>query len=106
MDCDNDEHERVLSFFGLNTTNIPAVRLVILQDATKKFKLDSSDIKSEIIINFVNAFFDGKLKQDLLSEEIPDDWNKTPVKILVGKNFHEVAIDKKKTVLVAFVAPW
>jgi len=71
-----------------------------------KFKPDSSDITLGVLTNFVNAFFDGKLKPHLLTQEIPDDWDKTPVKILVGKNFHEVVNDKKKTVLVTFIAPW
>ena len=106
MNCDNADYEYVLSFFGLNITDIPVVRLITSHGVMQKFKPDSSDIKFEILINFVNAFFDGKLKQDLLSQEIPDDWNDAPVKILVGKNFHEVATDKKKTVLVAFIAPW
>jgi len=71
-----------------------------------KFKPHSSDITTGVLTDFVKAFFDGKLKPHLLTQEIPDDWDKTPVKTLVGKNFHEVAHDKKKTVLVTFIAPW
>ncbi|CAF0798559.1 unnamed protein product [Rotaria sordida] len=106
VDSDAADNERVLEYFGLKASDVPVVRLITLQDEMRKYKPESSDVTSELLTKFVRDFHDGKLKPHLLSQEIPEDWDKAPVKILVGKNFHEVAKDKTKTVLVTFIAPW
>lgn len=45
-------------------------------------------------------------QQHLLSEELPEDWNQTPVWTLTANNFDSVALDSTKSVLVEFYAPW
>jgi len=54
----------------------------------------------------VAKFLGGELKQHLMSKEVPADWDAEVVKVLVGKNFHEVAMDEAKDVLIEFYAPW
>ena len=37
-----------------------------------------------------------------MSEEVPEDWDAKPVKVLVGKNFDEIVNSKKQNVFVEF----
>ncbi|KAM6971873.1 protein disulfide-isomerase A2 [Aplochiton taeniatus] len=95
----------VLKYFGLAESDCPAVRL-INTESVKKFALEGSEITASTLRAFCQGVLDGTTKPHLLSEDIPEDWDKNPVTVLVGKNFESVALDKTKNVFVEFYAPW
>jgi len=107
IDTDDVVHQPMLDFFGMKKGKLPAMLLIhhpSVEEITK-YKRDSVDLTEKNIKTFVQAVLDGKVKPDLLSEELPIDWDKNPVKTLVSKNFDQVAFDKTKDVLVEFYVP-
>merc|ERR1712117_638424 len=87
-------------------SELPSMRIIKLEEDMSKFKPESTELSDANIRSFIKAYLEGSLKAHLMSEEVPEDWDKEPVKVLVGKNFEEVALDTKKNVLVEFYAPW
>lgn len=106
LDIGDEENGRILEFFGLKIDECPSVRLINLGEDMSKFKPETDDLGTEAITKFVQGFLDGNLKPHLMSEDVPKDWDAEEVKVLVGKNFDEVARDKSKNVFVEFYAPW
>merc|ERR1712066_653875 len=106
VNTDEEDHKRILEFFGIVDSELPTFRAIRLGEEMAKFKPEDDSVTAENVKSFVSDFLEGNLKQHLMFEEVPEDWDKEGVKVLVGKNFHEVAMNAEKDVLVEFYAPW
>ncbi|XP_067859157.1 protein disulfide-isomerase-like [Heptranchias perlo] len=101
----NGDIEHVLEYFSVKKEDAPIIRLINIS-SIKKYKFPFDDITTDNVKSFCQDMLDGKLESYLKSQDTPEDWDKNPVKVLVGKNFEEVAFDETKNVFVEFYAPW
>ncbi|XP_035516453.1 protein disulfide-isomerase A2 [Morone saxatilis] len=95
----------VLKYFGVSESDAPTTR-VINMETGQKFTVAAGDLTAKSLAQLCQEVVDGVAKPYYRSEEIPEDWDKGPVKVLVGKNFESVALDPTKNVFVEFYAPW
>jgi len=103
---DEAEHKRVIDFFGIQDSELPTFRITSSTEDMIKYKPENTAMTEENFRAFVKSFQAGELKPHLKSQDLPEDWNSNPVKVLVSSNFAEVAYDASKDVLVEFYAPW
>ncbi|XP_048469224.1 protein disulfide-isomerase A4 [Rhincodon typus] len=102
--ADEEDYSSELSSLGLADSG-EEVNAAILDVAGKKYAMEPEEFDSDTLREFVMAFKKGKLKPVVKSQPVPKS-NKGPVKVVVGKTFSEIVMDKKKDVLIEFYAPW
>ncbi|XP_062866608.1 protein disulfide-isomerase A2 [Trichomycterus rosablanca] len=102
---DVTEVSHVLNYFGLSASDAPVLRLVNT-DTVKKYAMAEATINKDTLKTFCQGVLDGTITPDLMSQDAPEDWDKNPVKVLVGKIFEQVVFDETKNVFVEFYAPW
>ncbi|XP_056392645.1 protein disulfide-isomerase-like protein of the testis [Hyla sarda] len=105
VNTDESRNGRIFEYFRIKEVDTPAIRILNLTSDTK-YRMPADDITFENIRSFCQSYLDGKAKPQRDSEDIPKDWDKHPVKELVGKNFNKVAFDKSNNAFVMFYAPW
>ncbi|CAN0171582.1 unnamed protein product [Lampetra planeri] len=101
------ENDNVLDLFELTDgAQLPAIRLLKVNKDMVKRVPSFSDFTTANITSFCQDYLDEHSKPFSKSQEIPKDWDKRPVKVLVGKNFDELVFDETKNVFVEFYASW
>ncbi|XP_062898418.1 protein disulfide-isomerase A4 [Mobula hypostoma] len=102
--ADEEDYSTELNDLGLGDSG-EEVNVAILDVGGKKYAMEPEEFDSDILREFVISFKKGKLNPVIKSQPIPKS-NKGPVKIVVGKTFDEIVMNKKKDVLIEFYAPW
>ncbi|NXN93452.1 PDILT protein, partial [Rhinopomastus cyanomelas] len=80
---------RVFEHFRIKAVDVPAVRILNLT-SDAKYKMPADEVTVQSLREFCRSYLSGTAKLHLPSEEIPEGWDKKPVKELVGKNFNKI----------------
>ena len=62
INTDDRDNERILDFFGISKSEVPALRAVVVGKDLSKFMPDNKNITAAALKEFVGKFVDGKLK--------------------------------------------
>ena len=65
IDTDNEDHERIMEFFGIKKEETPSMRLIKLEEEMTKFKPQNNKIDEQNIREFVEGVLSGKVKVNL-----------------------------------------
>ncbi|KAK4876714.1 hypothetical protein RN001_009220 [Aquatica leii] len=101
INSDDERLGQLLMYFNIKPSETPAIALISGKNTVSKYKMKGA-ISTENIRKFLRDFEENKLKKILLSEQIPENWNKANVYTLVASNFVNVTRDSEKTVVVYF----
>ncbi|KAI8342864.1 hypothetical protein BC941DRAFT_412887 [Chlamydoabsidia padenii] len=91
---------------GLKKEDFPAFAVQNLENHAKyPFLPESGQLTTENAEQFVKGVLAGTIAPSLNSAQVPES-NDGPVKVVVGKQFNDIVLDKSKDVFLEVYAPW
>lgn len=107
VDMGVEANSRLAEFFGLQDGDYPTVRIINIESSPVKYKPPAGfELTQAGFESFASKYVAGEMSAALNSEEIAEDWDAEEVKVLVGANFVDVALDEAKNVFLMAHAPW
>lgn len=96
----------VLAHFEIEAESLPKLIISDLRSGQlQRFPFTESLTTAELT-GFINNFFKGTLKPQLISEAVAPNDTQGSVWVLRGSSFKELVLDSETGVLVLFYAPW
>ena len=62
INTDEDDHEKIMEFFGLKKGEVPAMRLIKLEEEMTKFKPAKNEFAEDAVRAFVTGVLEGTIK--------------------------------------------
>lgn len=104
-DLRSNDNNRLAEYLGISSIDQPISIIVDPRGEVKKYK-HNGFLTYDGLKSFAHSWSNKKIEAYYKSQEIPQDNYDGSVRVLVGKNFDQVVLDKTKDVLVEFYAPW
>ncbi len=67
INTDEEDHVRILEFFGMKKEDVPSIRAIKLLDDMAKYKPETTEITEENVKKFVSDFVSGTLRVSRLT---------------------------------------
>jgi protein disulfide-isomerase A1 len=96
---------KLAEYIGVARDSLPAIRIVQPGQNMKKF-LYELELTGTNIKQYVQDFYENKLKPYFKSQDIPANSHEDNVRVVVSKNFNDVVLNPEDDVLVEYYAPW
>ncbi|XP_039265372.2 protein disulfide-isomerase 2-like [Styela clava] len=103
VDTSEEHIDKVVSFFHVDIKkDIPCNRITKRDSWHSRFIPSKMDFTKEGFIDFTRNVIGGTIKRNIRSEILPGNWNKFPLKVLVGTNYEEITKQKGMIVFVMY----